>query len=109
MIENTNGYTVGLLRRCLHDVFGVLRFLPVLQICEIAYEGFILEKPRLGQVYKRSYSQKAMQETMAHRISHRYQRKGQDRLHATRAVARCDTHCKEPGAHAAGIEGWLAR
>ena len=49
----TKGYNVGLLRRCLHDVFRVLRFMPVLQICEIAYEGFILEIPRLGQVYKR--------------------------------------------------------
>ncbi len=94
MVGDIKGYTVGLLRRCLHDVFRVLWFMPVLQISEIAYEGFILEIPRLGQVYKRSYSQKAIQETMPHRISYRYQRKGQERLHATCAVARYDTLCK---------------
>ena len=68
MVGDIKGYTVGLLRRCLHDVFRVLWFMPVLQISEIAYEGFILEIPRLGQVYKRSYSQKAIQETMPHRV-----------------------------------------
>ena len=91
----------GASRRCLHDIPRVLRFMPVLHIVEIAYEGFILKIPGLGQVCKRSYSQTAMQKTMAHRIFLRNELS----QHANCAGSRLDARCEEAGAHAGGIEG----